>query len=257
MPERISLSSRLLLRLTCAAAGGLLLVHVLTQWFLPLHPSPAMQALAALFDLDGEYNIAAAFSGLILLATAALLLLIAVLETRAASVQRAWWWVLCGGFVLMAWDEMFKLHENLGVIGTRLLSWVGLTSAEAPMFTFPWTAAGLVIVLGLLAAFLPFLLRLPTGDRRRLLFAGAVYLAGALEMDLVNGWYTALHGMENLTYALLVALEEGLEMAGVILMIAALLRILAVKYPAVTLVFGESSTTNKKDPGDTVPGPES
>ena len=43
-------------------------------------------------------------------------------------------------------------------------------------------------------------------------------------MESVGGWYFSLHGeMEDLSYSLLVAAEEFLEMSGIILFIYALL----------------------------------
>ena len=46
---------------------------------------------------------------------------------------------------------------------------------------------------------------------------------GAIGVELIGGRYLELHGVENLTYAMITTVEESLEMAGVIIFIWALL----------------------------------
>jgi hypothetical protein len=54
--------------------------------------------------------------------------------------------------------------------------------------------------------------------------AGSLYLAGALGIESVGGWYFSRNGeTEDLRYSLLVAAEEFAEMSGIILFIYALL----------------------------------
>ena len=53
--------------------------------------------------------------------------------------------------------------------------------------------------------------------------AGAIYLSGAIGMEMLSGAYCSLHGQNNMTYSLYVLLEEFLEMAGIVTFISALL----------------------------------
>jgi len=53
--------------------------------------------------------------------------------------------------------------------------------------------------------------------------AAATYLGGALGVEMLGGRYASLYGTKTLAYSLLVAVEEGLEMAGSVLFIDALL----------------------------------
>ena len=52
-------------------------------------------------------------------------------------------------------------------------------------------------------------------------------MSGALGCELMGGRYFEQHGRDNLPYALLVMLEEGLELTGVIVLIHALLMFIA------------------------------
>src|SRR5438105_3804596 len=86
---------------------------------------------------------------------------------------------------------------------------------------------GAVIALLLVASvlgqmFLRFLLRLPADTRRWLLISGAVYLGGAVGMELIDGKYMEAHGA-NLTYMLMTTVEEGLEMSGLSALVITLL----------------------------------
>ena len=94
-----------------------------------------------------------------------------------------------------------------------------------------------VLILGLL--FLKFLLRLPPLTRWSFLGAGAVYLGGAIGIEMIGGRYAESHGDENLTYQLLTHLEESMEMAGMIVFIHALLRYLAEQCPKVEFRIAE------------------
>jgi hypothetical protein len=66
--------------------------------------------------------------------------------------------------------------------------------------------------------------RLAPPVRRLFLLAAAVYLGGALGVEMAGAAHAFRHGTENLGYSLWTTLEEALEMAGVAVFIYALLR---------------------------------
>ena len=68
--------------------------------------------------------------------------------------------------------------------------------------------------------FVPFLIGLPRATALRLLLAAAVYVGGALGLELVNGAVLATERTSPL-YLTLVCLEETLEVTGVLLAIYA------------------------------------
>jgi len=177
--------------------------------------------LRGLFSLDNEHNIPALFSACLLLFAALLLLVVTLHERNRGARDVGRWAILSAGFLLMAIDESMSMHERL-IEPTRLL----LGPGNLGIFYFAWVIPGLALVLVLGAFFLPFLLRLPAATRFIFILAAALYLGGAIGMELVDGRYRELHGTE-MGYHLLVAVEEGLEMAGAIVFIYGLSRYLA------------------------------
>jgi hypothetical protein len=80
-----------------------------------------------------------------------------------------------------------------------------------------WLLAGVFFAVIVFLAFWRFLQHLPAATRARSLIAGGLYIAGAIGVEAVGSIYSNHHGSETLTYEMLVALEEGLEMGGVLM----------------------------------------
>jgi hypothetical protein len=85
------------------------------------------------------------------------------------------------------------------------------------------------------ALFVPFLLRLSTRTRNIFLLAGATYVFGAVGMEIPEGIRSQLYG-QDFVYALYAALEEGMEMAGVVLFLGELLAHYAARGGAIGIV---------------------
>lgn len=183
-----------------------------------------------LVDLDGENTLPALFSTVLLLSAGALLALIARLERRDDAPDATKWTLLAIGFLLMGMDEALALHEHL-IAPLRAL----LGGRELGIFYFAWVIPGIVLVAALGAFFLPFLWRLPRGTAIAFALAAAIYLGGALGVELAEGWWREGHGHRNAVYHLLVSLEEGMEMLGAIVFIRALLEYLARHHGEVRL----------------------
>ena len=94
------------------------------------------------------------------------------------------------GFVVMAFDEGWSIHETL-VNPIRSL----LGSSRLGIFYFAWVVPGIAIVLALGLYFLGFLRRLPGLTRRQFILAAALFLGGAIGMELPGEIrYTLVHG---------------------------------------------------------------
>jgi len=165
------------------------------------------------FDLDGEANVPAFFStGLFFINSALLFLVSKVRSEGDEGFSRRCWLMLAVLFCFLGIDENISIHEMLvGMIHNRLGSTTGV-------FYFAWVIPyGLATAL-LAALLIPWFRKLD--GRTRLLFAASavVYVSGALGMEMIDGRYLeSVHGEENLTYQLMVALEETLEMGGLVL----------------------------------------
>lgn len=178
--------------------------------------------LLRIFNLDLESNIPALFSVVLLLLASFLLAIIALLEKKRAGTDVLQWALLSAGFGLMAIDESVSIHE---LFITPVRAWLG--GQNLGIFYFAWVLPAIALVLVLGAYFLPFLFRLPAATRYAFVAAAVVYLGGAIGVELIEGQFRERQGNQNLTYNLIVSIEEGLEMTGVILFIYALLSYLA------------------------------
>jgi hypothetical protein len=220
--DRDRLVSRATNRLTAGVLGlvatMLVVSSVIGQLSTYLLASPVPAGLASAFYVDTERNIPTFFSVALLLIAAALLAAIAKRNRKQGLPYVSAWAVLAVGFVLMAVDEAFEIHERLNLPIGELLG-------DRPLgaFYYPWVipAIALVAVLGLF--FVRFLRHLPGTIRLRFLLAAMLYLGGAIGVELVGSQYAEGHGTATWTYSLIATLEESLELAGLVAFIWALL----------------------------------
>jgi hypothetical protein len=205
------------------AIAALLMAHLSALLLLP--PDTAWTRL---LDVNREKNIPTAFATLCLLICAVLLWQISqaklsdrhfkqkptTLSNRRFGVH---WRSLSLLFFILAVDESTMLHERLNMFLDDRFSTRGI-------FYYDWVIPGCLLVLALLIAYGRFLAHLPMATRRRFLWAGALYLAGAIGMEMVSGYYIDRHGPEpDAVLALLNSLEETAEMLGAVGFIRALL----------------------------------
>jgi len=187
----------------------------------------------ALVTLDGEKNVPALFSTALLLGAAAILGLIGSLERARQASDASRWMLLSAGFAAMALDEFLALHEKLiepmrGLLGGSHLG----------VLYFAWVVPAIALTGAIGVFFVPFLFRLPRRTAIAFAVAAAVYLGGALGVELPEGLWREGHGHRNVVYHLLVSLEEGMEMSGVVLFIHALLEYVGRHHGNLRLAFG-------------------
>lgn len=168
------------------------------------------------FSLDGEGNIPAFYSAVALLLAGVLLLFIARLKFDDGD-QHRWGWLGLGlGFLLMALDEATQIHELLYRVP-------GFDSGEW-LWIVPFGI--LLLIIGL--TFLRFLLDLDREYRHLFLLSAALFLGGAVGVELIAD--VTIGGTSqgaNWPATLFTSVEEVLEMMGVALFIVSLIRYLA------------------------------
>ena len=180
----------------------------------PLDPAP--------FDLNAERNIPALFSAALWFVAAALAL-VCMRRSRAEGWPLgAYWPLMAALFVFLGIDEAVSIHERISVVLGDLYAFSGV-------FFYAWVVAGLVFlgVVGLV--FLRFLVALRPVNLVLLLLAAGVFVSGAVGVEMMGAAYDS-GGRVPGSFALGLnwrranALEEGLEMLGVILLVHVMLR---------------------------------
>lgn len=213
----VRLSPRRTLRFLLFVILGLNIASIvgqLTKYFLPNYF--LRDRLAQLFYLDAEKNIPSLYSVSTLLFCAILLATIAYAKKVAGNRYMPYWGALSIIFLYLSWDEAVSIHEKLIDPLRSMLNASGV-------FHFAWVIPGSIFVFLCLLAFWGFLCVLPAKIRRLFLIAGALYVAGAIGIEMINGYHASLYGEQNIVYAILTTLEESLEMLGIAVFIYTLL----------------------------------
>lgn len=216
-PPALVLRVGTVLKTLVAIAAVLLALHLLVVWsYLGDWRFPARDK----FYLDAENNLPTVFSTLILLLATLLLTWISRMQ-RHARDPFAWHWVgLAVVFMALTVDESASIHE-------LLIHPLRTAYNTTGWLRFPWVIAGgaFAIVFGI--AYLHFLAHLPKATRWIFLAAGALYVGGAVGMEMVGGQVFQEEGTPGRTlvpYMIAMTIEECAEIGGVTLFIFGLLR---------------------------------
>ena len=188
------------------------------------------QQLIRIFELGSEHNIPTHFSALLILFSALLLFFIFFVETTKNSWSKTYWLILAGGFFFMAADETYQVHEKLIDPVQHLLP-----GTSFGIFYFAWVIPYFIIVLTIAVFFARFLMKIPSKTKNRFLIAAAIYLGGAIGIELIGGYYFELHGSDNFTYNMIQTVEESMEITGLIVFIWALLKSIEADYQQIQL----------------------
>jgi hypothetical protein len=204
-----------LARVLLTLVGVLLTLSLLGQYSKYALGHDTLKGFVPLFYVDLESNVPTWYSSVLLLLAAGLCALLARHHIAARLPYRRHWLVLAALFLLLSLDEIAMLHEYpidplreaLGTTGPLYYAWV-----------IPGLAA--VVVCGL--AYVRCWWHLPARTRGLCLLAAAAFVGGAVGVEMLSGMQASRYGEQNLTYALIVHLEEALEMLGVVIFIYAL-----------------------------------
>lgn len=215
------------------AVGALVAVHLLG--LIPKHVlgHDTLLGLLPLINMDGEMSLPAWFSSMLLLVCSALLGLIALDALREKEPFRRYWLGLALIFLYLSADEAASIHEKATTVMRYLFGVKGF------LYYHGWLVPGSILLAAFLLVYARFLKALPRSTRGNLLLAGGIYVAGAVLGEVVSGVYEAAWGRDVL-YSLLTTAEETLEMAGLVLLIRALLGHLSDTVGRVDVRFGKT-----------------
>ncbi len=194
----------------------LMLASVIGQSFKFYLNHANLLGFVPLFDVNIEGNIPTYYSSMTLLFCSILLGVIAYAKKINGGEYIFHWRMLSFIFLYLSLDEAAGLHDLAG----RLL---GSALDTRGVLYYAWVIPGTVLVVITGLAYLRFLADLPAKTRHLFLVAGTLFVGGALGMELAEGWFDDLHGVGNITTAMLTTVEEFCEMIGIVVFIHALL----------------------------------
>ncbi len=230
--SQISFSSATIIRILNALTFLLILASTAGQFLKFSFGEDYLKRLVLLVHLDHEHNIPTYFSVLLMLFAALILALIFEFN-RKQKAPHVWKWaILSFGFIFMAFDEAFQVHEKF-IWPFRAL----LGENNLGIFYFAWVIPGSIVVVAIGLFFSKFLLHLPTIVRFRFFIAATLYIGGAIGVELIGGRYAELYGEENWIYSMITTIEESLELIGLIFFIWSLLKYCEDYYPNVQIHF--------------------
>jgi hypothetical protein len=194
-----------------------------------------------IFDVGEERSIPTWFESIQFLLCSILLAVVAVAKKQRNDRYILHWSVLSIILLLLSLDEVASIHEAIGQQSERLLhSATGFTPGGA--ISFFWVVPGTIFVVIVLVAYLRFLAHLPRSTRRSFLLAGALFVLGALGLEMLSAQISSssegianFFGMElglsrhsgsalpKIMIGLQTSVEEMFEMLGLTAFVYALL----------------------------------
>jgi hypothetical protein len=211
MPRAARVSDALL-TIVCLLIG----LSLLGQYAKFCYGHTMLKGFVPTFYVDLESSAPTWYSSAALGLAGGLLALIASAKFQSTDNHRWHWTMLSGLFFALSLDEIAMIHE-LPIDPLREY-W----RAGGALY-YPWVVPGAALV-GLVGLFyLPFYLSLPRPTQRGFLLAALLFVGGAIGVEMISAAHADVFGEENLDYALIVTLEELLEMLGIVVFVRSLL----------------------------------
>ncbi|MGH2820982.1 MAG: hypothetical protein ACRDJ5_10055 [Actinomycetota bacterium] len=230
-------AGRVALYLLCGA-GALALMSGAGQIWRYYSGTGRFNNIVERFFVDSEQSIPTWYQVVMLLGCVSIAAFITLLEKGEGGGFVRHWGALAFILALLSIDEAVSFHELAGEAMTRYIGSLGFVQ-------YTWVVLGIAVVVAFVVYFRSFFARLDRRDRRSLGAALALYVAGALGMEIVTGLYVAGRGLvpEGTTDVILdpfhgivlTTLEESLEMGGIIMLVYALLMYVGRHHPSVAV----------------------
>jgi hypothetical protein len=135
-------------------------------------------------------------------------------DRGADRYRRCYWLVLSALMLAMSIDESVGFHEAFITILAPLASF-------SSFLHFAWVALAIPFVLLFGLTSLRFLAALPRPLAMRIAAAGALFMVGALILEMVDGDILRRWGENSTAYVVGYVLEDAFEMAGMTLFVGA------------------------------------
>lgn len=195
--------------------GGLTVGLSVASYAMHLLTRAADVGTVAALDVGDEVSLGTWFETLLFVLAAVVLLLGARGAVERDEPTRGWT-LLAVVMVGLSIDEAVSVHERLGSALRDLLDTGGV-------LYYVWVVPALAFVAVVALVEVPWLRALPSRTRSLVLLAGVVFVAGAAGFELLAGAGDEARGTATLVSVSLSAGEELAEMAGLTILVVALL----------------------------------
>ena len=218
------LTPRSVRNLLMAITAGFLVAHCVVQ--VGIYGFGAEKHWLDSLNMDRELNLPTLFSSSLLLISALLMQRLGHNSNPDATDD---WRLLSKIFIFLALDEALQIHEILIIPGLR--------HQVHPALASTWVVPYAALAVILLWRFRSFLGSIPRATATGLLRSGAVYVGGAIGMEMIGSFAvrSSLIRLHSPWYGAITGLEEALELIGIILLIDALMRALLVQQDSVDI----------------------
>jgi hypothetical protein len=231
---QVQITARQIATVFATVAITLLVVHALVNT-LRFALGTRLFGLVHLFNVGADGNIPTFYSSCALLFVGGLLFFIGFLARRLEHLNWLYWLGLGAVFCFLAIDEMLELHE-------RLIEPVRNFTGASGLFYYAWVIPYTFALLALGLLYLRFLLELPRHTAVLFVSSGAVFVTGAVGFEMLSGLFFQTFGSDTPGYIALQTIEEGMEMAGVVMFIYALVDYVARELGGLQITIERATT---------------
>lgn len=209
-------------------------------------PDEPLARVAKRFDLVNEPSLHQWYGCLIFSISSALLAVIAIKQWTIRDVNRFHWAALAMIFLGLSIDDAVMIHE---MAVNPVKNYLGTSG----VLSIAWIIPGALFVVIVAAAYAGFLARLDRRTRWLMIFSGAIFVSGAIVMEMPGGVFYEQYRFSTWHYITSYAIEELLELTGISLFVFTLLDFIRRTFGGITFGFvhvegGELRTVPSGEP---------
>ncbi len=181
---------------------------------------PTVLGLVDLFYLDEENSVPTWYQSAVFLLAGGLLSIIGLGARSSGAPFASHWLVLATICVGLSLDEVASLHE-------RTIDPIYFSLRPTGIWSPSWVILGMAAVASVALLYLRFFLHLSRADQLQIAAAAIIFVGGSIGVEMMTAamFDTAdVTWKKSFDYVLMVQVEEGLEMVGLLIFVDFLLR---------------------------------
>ncbi len=212
-------------------------LHIFTQYlyYVQDYQIPGLR----FFNLDDERSLPSLFT---VFEWSSIVVLFLVISINTEGKKSYYWWGFVLLFSFLTFDEFASIHEPMAGYFRKTLNTSGL-------LYFAWVIPYAIGLIAILLIYSKFLLSLNRKILILFILSGAIFVSGAVLMELFEGNYVESHGFSDIYYLVFVPIEETVEMIGLSLFIYTLLLYMEMQFGNLNFIIsrGRMSAANTSE----------